>query len=160
MSAPDAAADDNQKNPNSYYYWHGHEKERAKVGDVAPKTAPMLVKSEGSAEPASPFCRPIDKYSWCNNTASVSVYVDIEGVDTLPEGAVQISFKEQSFRLTITNAAGVPHLLHLHLAKKIVAEKSSIRLKPNQIVMKLVKANHEETWFDLVSGAAAHSDEE
>lgn len=141
---------------NSYYYWHGHEKERAKLGDVAPKTSPMLVKSEAFTEAqVSPLLKvkTISKYSWCNNTKSVSVYVDVEGVESLPQDCIKVEFDKKRLSVEVKAGGGALQQLILPLSKEISPATSSFRLKPNQIVIKLDKAGVEETWFDLVGKA-------
>ncbi len=153
-----------KKKDNSYYYWHGHEKDRAKVGDVAPKTSPMLVKTEdGPSEYArSPLLasRPITKYSWCNNAKSVSVYVDFDGCHELPADNINVVFETTKLLVQIKGAAegGPLNVLLLRLSKEIAPEKSSFRLKPNQIVIKLDKGDSDATWYDLVDNKPAPED--
>lgn len=151
-----AAPTEEQKKRSQYYYWHGHEKERAKSGDVAPKTTPTLVKSE--AVEASPLLSQvaITKYSWCNNTSSVSVYVDFEGVAS---DNTSVDFSAKKLKLQVHPAnTGTAHVLSLNLAKEINHEGSSFRFKPNQLILKLVKKD-EGTWHDLVDDKAAVDDD-
>lgn len=150
-----------QKQNPKYYYWHSHEKERAAVGDVAPKATPQLLKSEvaPAGEPGTPagspilLAVPITKYSWCNNEKSVSVYVDFDGVEerSKADGAVTIEFTKRHLNVSIAAADGKQHKLTLRLSKEIDAAGSSYRFKPNQIVVKLLKPEGKtDTWFDLV----------
>lgn len=145
-----------EKKPSQYYYWHGHEKERAKLGDVAPKPVPVLV---GSGDPEHSHVLksvPITKYSWCNNTSSVSVYVDFEGVNN---DNVRVEFFPKKLRVEVQlSESSVSNVLVLHLAKEIDAEKSSFRLKPNQIVIKAVKTD-DTTWYDLTDNKAHTEDD-
>jgi hypothetical protein len=142
---------------NSYYYWHGHEKERAKVGDVAPKPSPVLVKTEAAV--ASPLLSAVNisKYSWADGKSVVSVYIDF---DDISEEQLQVQFTERQLRVAIRPPhTAVVHSLFLRLAEGIVPEKSTYRLKRNQVVIKLSKAE-EATWYDLVdSKGAAEADE-
>ena len=158
-----SSSSSSKKKDNSYYYWHGHEKERAKVGDVAPKTSPLLVKSEALAPEhhRSPLLatRSITKYSWCNNTKSVSVYVDLDGVHELPQENVKVDFDVKKLSVHVKGTDGVSSVLLLRLAKDIAAEKSSFRFKPNQIVIKLDKGDSDATWYDLVDNKATTEDE-
>ncbi len=154
-----------KKKDNSYYYWHGHEKDRAKVGDVAPKTSPMLVKREDtpSEYERSPLlaARPITKYSWCNNTKSVSVYIDFDGVHELPQDNIRVEFEAKKLYVQIKGPKDVSamNVLLLRLSKEIAPEKSSFRFKPNQIVIKLDKGDSDATWYDLVDNKAAPEDD-
>ncbi len=149
------------KKGNSYYYWHGHEKDRALVGDVAPKTSPMLVKTDDvpSEYERSPLLasRSITKYSWCNNNKSVSVYIDFDGCQDLPAANIQVHFEPHKLLVQVRGATeGAPlNVLMLRLSKEIAPEKSSFRLKVNQIVIKLDKGDSDATWFDLVDNKAA-----
>lgn len=149
-----------QKANPKYYYWHGHEKERAAVGDVAPKASPQLLKSEALPASGSPQLRTaaISKFSWCNNEKNVSVYVDFDGVEELSkkEGAVGVEFSKRHLNVQIIAESGVYHRLHLRLAKEVDCAACSSRFKPNQIVIKLVKPEgNTETWFDLEAPKAS-----
>ncbi|CUI14225.1 Hypothetical protein, putative [Bodo saltans] len=147
---------DDSKKKSQYYYWHSHEKERAKLGDVAPKTSPALVKSE--AVEASPLLHQValTKYSWCNNTNSVSVYVDFDG---LSADNTKVEFSTKKLKVQVHPVStGTAHVLQLNLAKEINHETSSFRFKPNQLVVKLVKKD-DGTWHDLVDDKAASNDE-
>jgi hypothetical protein len=150
------------KQRSQYYYWHGHEKDRAAVGDVAPKTTPMLVSSSpltADMQPRVPFMTAIEKYSWCNNTKTVSVYVDFDGVEQLPSENVQVDFTKKTLAVKL-NKDGKGYELKLKLSKEITPESSSFRMKPNQIVIKLQKADEASTWFDLVDSKSTFEDEE
>lgn len=153
---PQAAPSAEANKRSQYYYWHGHEQERAKLGDVAPKTTPTLVKSEKVE--ASPLLHEVSltKYSWCNNKSSVSVYVDFDGVSA---DNCRVEFGAKKLKVTVHPAStATAHVLLLHLAKEINNEGSSFRFKPNQVVLKLVKKD-EDTWYDLVDNKALTEDD-
>lgn len=147
-SAPGSAT---TKPKSQYYYWHGHEKDRAAVGDVAPKIAPPLLKTEEVSPLTPPHRVTITSYSWCNNEKTVSVYIDFPAVDA---SMVSVDFQPRRLTVTIkpaTASGAVPkeHMLDMWLAKNINAGESSYRVKPgSQVVLKLVKSAT-ETWFDL-----------
>ena len=150
MAAASAAVAAPPKAKNGYYYWHGHGKERKEVGDVAPLPThvPLATEVETPASP-SQVVSQIQKYSWCNNKTSVSVYVDCEDA-TESNTAVSISATALEVRVTLP---GTVMQLALPLAKECNPEASSFKFKPNQVVIKLAKAKDDETWFDLVSKA-------
>lgn len=171
--APGAA----KKNANSYYYWHGHEKERAKVGDVAPMPTPQLVSRDdsrsgtavaGSAQVApAPSSLIVKKYSWCNEAKVVSVYVDTVEADRelLVEESVQVHFTRSTADVTFTTttAEGVQRQkkLLLPLSKRINDATSSFKIKPKtqQLLLKLVKSK-EETWHELIGKATSDDSNE
>lgn len=145
------------KKPSQYYYWHGHEKERAKLGDVAPKTTPALVGT--AAADHSPLLKQmsITKYSWCDNKSSVSVYVDFDGATS--ENTV-VELHKKKLRVTVRPSESSPnYVLLLFLAKEVDDSASSFRFKPNQVVIKLAKTD-EVTWYDLIDSKASLEDEE
>ena len=146
---------------SQYYYWHGHEKERAALGDVAPKTSPMLVATEETVQPFKfdAVTSPISKYSWCNNTKTVSVYIDFAGVGELGEAAVQTRFTKKTMEVAITKD-GKTSMFRERLAKEITPEGCSFRLKPDQVVVKLAKADESSTWFDFADAKGGFDDEE
>lgn len=131
---------------NGYHYWHAHGRECKERGDVAPLPQHVALKQETVVTVEVPKTA-IQKYSWCNNTKTVSVYVDFDGV---AEDRVSVDFSPSRLDVNVTAADGKPHVLALELSKDIDPAKCSYRLKPNQVVLKLGKANEDETWFDLV----------
>lgn len=154
VEAPVAApAKPTKAGGGGYYYWHGHEKQRAEVGDVAPKTSPLLVATSdvSPSTPATPGLRrvPINKHSWCNNTTSVSVYVDFAGVGALDASDVSVSFGKKSLSVAIKKD-GVENCLELRLAHEVKPEASSFRTKPDSLVIKLAKEVETTSWFELV----------
>ncbi|KAG5494782.1 hypothetical protein JIQ42_02397 [Leishmania sp. Namibia] len=151
---------------NSYYYWHDHEKERAKVGDVAPMPTPHLVSKDDAPTVTAPVVPTVSvsKYSWCDGGKFVSVYIDTimpEG-GTLDESSVEASFTANSFKVTFATAdeAGKTRAksLSIRLSKRIDKDKSSTKVKPStqQILVKLAK-KVESVWLDL-EGKASDSD--
>eukprot|EP00672_Neobodo_designis_P028714 CAMPEP_0174828422 /NCGR_PEP_ID=MMETSP1114-20130205/1318_1 /TAXON_ID=312471 /ORGANISM="Neobodo designis, Strain CCAP 1951/1" /LENGTH=160 /DNA_ID=CAMNT_0016062135 /DNA_START=32 /DNA_END=514 /DNA_ORIENTATION=- len=138
------------KAKNGYYYWHGHEKERKELGDVAPMPTHVALASETVAEAPREVVSELHKYSWCNNTKTVSVYVDVDGVD---ESNVAVDFQADTLTVRVRQSELAVRQLKLPLSKEINPEKCSFRLKPNQVVVKLAKGNEEDTWFDLVAKA-------
>ncbi|CCW60411.1 unnamed protein product [Phytomonas sp. EM1] len=156
---------------SSYYYWHGHEKERAKVGDVAPMPSPVLVSRDDVVAKPTHERLPatVKKYQWCDDgPKTVSVYVRVaeEAGEVLDESSVEVEILAKSVRVTfstttVASAARNCKQLRLSLAKKVNPEASSYRIKSSkeEICLKLAKA-HGGTWFDLVGTPAADSDEE
>ena len=148
------------KRKAGYHYWHGHGHERALVGDVAPLPTPQKV--EGAAiefdAVASLKQAVITTYSWCDNAKTVSVYVDFKGVGAIDPAAITTKYTERSLRLSIAHE-GKANILTLHLAKAIDAEKCTHKVKPDQLVFRVVKAS-EEAWFDLTGAPSAADDDE
>lgn len=171
MADPEVVSPETQpnwKSAKNYYYWHGHEKERALQGDVAPMPVPVLIKKEElQPEPlARPKAQIVKKYSWADGKQSVSVYVETVEADgdTLMQETVQVNFGKYSVALEfeVISAGGTSkrRSLRLFLAKKAVPEKCSFKFKPSskQLYLKVAK-DVEETWFEL-TGAERAEDEE
>ncbi|PBJ70680.1 putative heat shock protein Hsp20 [Trypanosoma cruzi] len=170
---PQKKSTDIKKNPaNSYYYWHGHEKERAKVGDVAPMPTPQLVKrSEACEAPAiAATTSLVTKYSWCDAENAVTVYVDtkVEGQESLADGTLQVEFKKRTLSLSyvanVVSSKATPlqrkKQLLLHLSKSINVDKSEYKVKEpsGQVVLRLVKEKP-STWWELVKKNAGSGDD-
>ncbi|CCW67706.1 unnamed protein product [Phytomonas sp. Hart1] len=156
---------------SSYYYWHSHEKERAKVGDVAPMLTPVLIsRGEMADTPVHvPLHKTVKKYQWCDEgLKTVSVYVQVadEAGEELDEDSVKVEIFSKSVRVSfstqiVASAAQNYKQLHLSLAKKVNPKASSYRIKSSkkEITLKLMKAQ-DGTWFDLVGTPASDSDDE
>ncbi|AYU81785.1 heat shock protein Hsp20 [Leishmania donovani] len=151
---------------NSYYYWHQHEKDRAKVGDVAPMPTPYLVSKDDARAVAAPAVPTVSvsKYSWCDGDKFVSVYIDTvvpEG-GTLDESSIEATFTGNSFKVTFATAdeAGRTRAksLSIRLSKRIDKDRSSTKVKPKtqQILVRLAK-KVESVWLDL-EGEASDQD--
>lgn len=166
-----ADAPRNHKKANSYYYWHGHEKERAAVGDVAPMPVPVLVKKEDAISAAPVLLQTVKKYSWTDddNGKTVSVYVQCvekEG-EALDEASVSVSFDEKSVTVSLvavveTTGQRTERQLKLPLAKRVNVAACTYKVKAakHEIYLKLVKTR-EGKWFDLIRKSnTADSDEE
>lgn len=146
---------------NSYYYWHGHEKERAKVGDVAPMPTPVIVSRDNAATFTALEIMMAPKYSWCDGEKKVSVYVDTlkDETEKLDAESVQVEFKCNAFRVEFTTQTTGGKMqqrrLHLQLSKHVNASACSYKIKPatQQVVLLLTKAEPLR-WVELVGTAA------
>jgi hypothetical protein len=137
---------------NGYYYWHGHEKERKELGDVAPMPThvPLATTDLAVTSPVEQTFSELHKYSWCNNTKTVSVYVE------LPEpnaSNTTVVFEAATLSVQFRPSPSEVKQLKISLAKEVNPEGCSFRFKPDQVVIKLAKAKDDETWWDLVSKA-------
>lgn len=159
---PSASAAKNKA--NSYYYWHGHEKERAKLGDVAPLPTPHLVSKDDAVTVTLPVVPAISvsKYSWCDGEKFVSVYVQTAppaSGEVLDEASVAATFTRSSFKITFstTDAAGNKRTKQMitRLSKRIDTEKSStkVKAKTQEILVKLAK-RRPNVWIDLEGNAS------
>ncbi|EPY40174.1 hypothetical protein AGDE_00740 [Angomonas deanei] len=166
-----APATNDKKKANSYYYWHGHEKERAAVGDVAPLPTPVLVKREDVplTTPAVPR-KTVAKYAWSDGTKFVTVYIDTwaSGIpsatqdEAIQEESLTVQYDTQSLRVQYdATHEGRPVLREFVvpiLNKRIDPSRCSHKMKViekeneptrRQILVKLAKAK-EGTWFELI----------
>eukprot|EP00388_Colpodella_angusta_P006717 GDKJ01019603.1.p1 GENE.GDKJ01019603.1~~GDKJ01019603.1.p1 ORF type:complete len:160 (+),score=28.20 GDKJ01019603.1:34-513(+) len=155
MSNQPTTAVDAAKKKGGYHYWHGHGKERALVGDVAPNAVPQKVDGAEIEFDAVASLKKVNitTYSWCDNTKTVSVYVDFKGVGAVDADKINTRYTDKSLRLSIADD-GKEHILTIHLSKNIDGSACTHKVKPDQLVFRLVKAN-EEAWFDLTGAAAA-----
>ncbi|KAH9578988.1 CS domain [Trypanosoma melophagium] len=161
-----------KKNANLYYYWHGHEKDRAKVGDVAPMPKPVLVNKTDECSPsAAVMTYPITKYSWGDGEKAVTVYVDtkLDGKETMAPDTLQVVFNKRKLTLeytanvekSATDVVQRKKQLLLRLSKAIKVNESSYKLKDatGQIVLRLVK-EEPISWWELVDKDAKSSNED
>lgn len=148
-----------EKNGKLSYYFAHAEKKEAHISFHGP---PKLISSEGeagAATPAAPKARRvrIEKYGWCDGTKAVSVFVDFEGLEALPEDAVQVTSGPQSFELTITKAAaGTAAAAEVHVLKLGPLSEEitgvTVKRKPASLVLRLAKKDTTTTWFELLKG--------
>jgi hypothetical protein len=128
----------------SYYYWQG------RVGTAVPVEAPRLVSTTAVPLPeASETVVPISKYLWSDDGAWVKVFVELDAVGALPKENVSVAFTEQRFELRVKLADASVRRLGVDLKHPIAPSTSKFLVKPNKIVVSLLKANKDTFWFDL-----------
>lgn len=145
----------NWKAAKNYYYWHGHEKDRAREGDVAPLPTPVLVAKDEAAAPVAVPPQPVKKYSWADGK-NVSIYVETveQPGEEVDPTSVAVNWKTRSLHLTfaVSTAAGATkqRQLVLHLHKDILPDSCTHKVKEStkQIYLRAVKAE-EGAWFEL-----------
>ena len=154
----------------SYYYWH------AGVGARAPSATPELVGRAslpaGGGGGAPLACRAIERYAWYDDDACVRVVVPLPGVGALPPAAVACEFGARSCACRVgasdaatpASAAATdsatdananrepPQQLTLQpLAFAIDPARSTAIVKRDKLVLKLVKAEPDKLWVDLLA---------
>eukprot|EP00992_Anisonema_acinus_P013914 TRINITY_DN9001_c0_g1_i1.p1 TRINITY_DN9001_c0_g1~~TRINITY_DN9001_c0_g1_i1.p1 ORF type:complete len:154 (+),score=34.44 TRINITY_DN9001_c0_g1_i1:42-503(+) len=143
-TSPDSNAE-KRFSTNSYHYWHNHEKDKAAAGDVAPKATPQLVGT--SVEAVVKPTRNITKYSFADGKKAVKVYVDLPGVGAAPD-TVRVEFGEASFDMRVRGEAEDQRLCIPELKEAILPTDSSFVVKPDSVVISLVKKEL-TSWFEL-----------
>lgn len=96
--------------------------------------------------------RPLTSFSWDKGTKKVSVRVSkgIDGVGELDKDLVTCDFTATSFDLKIHNLGGANYRLHReNLSHKIIPTKSSIKIKPNAVVVLLAMSDSLDSWHEL-----------
>merc|ERR1712050_232766 len=97
----------------------------------------------------------ITKYSWSDGKKVVSIYVEMEGLDAVPDDALQTESGEKEATLTIT-AIGSPARKKQLKLQKLANAIDGVKLvrKPgkNTVVLKLTKKDAEKSWWKLLDG--------
>uniref|UniRef100_A0A7S0FMR0 Calcyclin-binding protein n=1 Tax=Minutocellus polymorphus TaxID=265543 RepID=A0A7S0FMR0_9STRA len=153
------------------------EASRAKMDGVeiseetAPSSAPALTAVPApAAVPAAvaPFIIPsqhyttIDKYMFDAggyNSATVSIYVALPNVGSIPRDSITCDFTPSSFDLIVRDLGGKSYrLVNDNLENDIVPDKSKILVKADKIVLKLGKKKSEYGSYDHWSQLTAKKD--
>lgn len=115
-----------------------------------PVEAPRLVATTVVETGPVEVVAPIEKYLWSDDGAWVKVFVELPGVGELPKENVTVTFGEQRFELRVKLADGsVRRLAVPELKHAIAASTSKFLVKPNKVVVSLLKANKDTFWFEL-----------
>lgn len=92
---------------------------------------------------------PIESFAWEQggyNSASVTVYVDLDEVGTVKD-KVEVNFGKTSFDLRVMDLHGKNYrLVKDNLEKDIIPEESSFVVKKNKVVVKLQKVKGEYSY--------------
>ena len=103
--------------------------------------------------------KPIDKFSFdagSYNSPSVTIYIMLSNIGTLPKSQIHCSFTKTSFDLTVSDFDGANYrLLKDNLEHEINPEESKMKIKANKIIIKLQKVKSEygsyDSWNELTS---------
>jgi len=95
----------------------------------------------------------ISKYSWSDGKKTVSIYIELDGLDDVAEDAFKAESGETDVSLTIASVAGKQRTFKLTgLANEITGVKVAQKKGKNMVSLKLVK-KEEKTWYKLLDGA-------
>ena len=95
---------------------------------------------------------PITKFGWDQTAPKVKIYITsgLDGVGSLPGGAVTCEFEDKSFDLRVQGLNGKNYRLRImELQNRICIEDSKYQVKSNGVTITLVKFNKTESWTDL-----------
>mmetsp|Transcript_34438 Transcript_34438/g.67938 ORF Transcript_34438/g.67938 Transcript_34438/m.67938 type:complete len:207 (-) Transcript_34438:120-740(-) len=107
----------------------------------------------------------ITKYAWSDGKKTVSVYVELPGLDDVPEDKISVASGEKEASLTI-EAIGTPpkkrSLALKGLSEEIDGAKFTKKTGKNTVVLKMTK-KEEKTWYQLLeksSGGGGGDDDD
>jgi len=110
-----------------------------------PKEKAVLVPSSGA----------IVDYAWCDGDKAVSVYVDLEGLDAVPDDELKATLTNDNKGLSfkVKNLDGKLRFLKIETLKEKVKSVKLIRKKgKNRVVIKLFKEDNKKKWWSLKDG--------
>jgi len=106
---------------------------------------------------ASKKFTPISKFAWDQpgfSSKFITLYITLEGVGGLPEGAVSCDFAPRSFDLKVMGLGGKDYrLVKDNLFGDLDVEKCSFKIKKSRVVVKLRKVDGKygpDNWTSLV----------
>eukprot|EP00419_Tripos_fusus_P026784 CAMPEP_0172725098 /NCGR_PEP_ID=MMETSP1074-20121228/87591_1 /TAXON_ID=2916 /ORGANISM="Ceratium fusus, Strain PA161109" /LENGTH=184 /DNA_ID=CAMNT_0013551797 /DNA_START=57 /DNA_END=611 /DNA_ORIENTATION=- len=107
----------------------------------------------------------ITKYAWSDGKTTVSVYVELPGLDDIPEDKISVTSGQQEASLTIEAIGNPPKKRSLSLrglSDEIDGAKFTKKTGKNTVVLKLAK-KEEKSWWQLLeksSGGGGDDDDE
>merc|ERR550537_87969 len=96
----------------------------------------------------------ITKYSWADGKKLVSVYVELDDLDAVPDDDIKITSESNSFQLIIKIGGKERKLEIKNLAEEVDGSKFTRKKGKNTVVAKLTK-KEEKSWFKLQSGGGS-----
>ena len=119
---------------------------------------PVATTTVAGSQPSSHY-KTIDKYAFDagkHDSPTVSVYVPLPGVGSIPRGNVRSTFTAGSFDLVVDDMNGTSYRLFKDdLDKEIVPDKSRHVVKANKVIVKLGKKKSEYGSYDFWSDLTA-----
>jgi len=96
-------------------------------------------------------CLAITKYAWSDGKTKVSVYVELDGLDDVPDSALALQHNANSIMLDIAYGSGVKWKLSLSpLAYEVSDVKLTRKIGKNTVVLKLEK-KEQQGWSQLLA---------
>jgi calcyclin binding protein len=130
-------------------------KKEAEMDVDAPEPASSSAPTVPRSAPTTGAYVPLDDFAWDQgeyNSATVSVFVDLEGVGKVKD-KVEVNFTKTTFDMKVHGLNGKNYrLLKDNLEKDIVPSESKFIVKANKVVLKLKKIKGEysyEHWASL-----------
>lgn len=112
----------------------------------APTPTPTPISSSTVVSNSALNYVTLSSFSWDQDNDKIKIYVSLEGVD---KEKVETSFKPMSVDVKFNDVQGKNYRCAIpKLSKEIVPEKCKLLVKPNRVVVTLVKAS-KENWLDL-----------
>jgi len=107
----------------------------------------------------------ITKYAWSDGKKMVSVYVELPGLDDVPEDKISVTSGENRASLTIEAIGNPPKKKRLSLnglSEEINGAKFTKKTGKNTVVLKLTKKEEKSWWqlLDKTSGVGGDDDDE
>jgi len=102
----------------------------------SPVPAPIKISTaESTVEYAT-----LNQYSWEQTDTNAKLYVEIEGIGSLPKDAVEVTFKNTGVEMKVHNLNGKNYKFSLsNLAKQIDTTACTYSLKPKRAIITLKK---------------------
>jgi hypothetical protein len=134
---------------NSYYYSVGKNTGAPPAAPAKPKA--VAHTSTPTVAAATAATATITSYSMVDDDKVVEVYVPFPGAKALPAGNVRCDFRDRSFDLTVLDAEGKRHRLHIPiLLEEIKQEECKVKKKVSKLVLVLVKRSDDKgPWYEL-----------
>eukprot|EP00696_Hemimastix_kukwesjijk_P009939 gnl/Hemi2/22522_TR7509_c0_g1_i1.p1 gnl/Hemi2/22522_TR7509_c0_g1~~gnl/Hemi2/22522_TR7509_c0_g1_i1.p1 ORF type:complete len:256 (+),score=52.34 gnl/Hemi2/22522_TR7509_c0_g1_i1:58-768(+) len=127
------------------------------VGAASPTAPPPPASSSSSTTPSATTPAPapvgdfttISSFSYDQSPKTVTVYVSLPDVGSLPKDAVDVVFTSTSLSLTVRGLGGRNHRLFVpQLCHEIIPDKSEFSVRPSRVNIKLAKKESTH-WEDL-----------
>merc|ERR1712187_721988 len=102
------------------------------------------------------FGAKICDYGWADGKKRVSVYVEIKGIDELPDDKLSVTVDENKRKVIFTAGFDSQRVLTLDPLNADVT-KAEIKKKPGKIQINIFKEK-EEPWYKLIESSSAGGD--
>jgi hypothetical protein len=135
-----------RKGTNSYYYAHGHKVDGPQWdGSLEPRLLSRTASTDTTPTSSVPTT-PITDYAWGDETSKVVIYIEHEGVHTIPDDQIICSIDNNIFDFKFTLNSKTYQLYIDNLHDEI--ESVSYKKKENKFTVSLKKKSP-VSWYQL-----------
>merc|ERR1712194_19545 len=140
--------------------WKPFENDPSKLEQYR-EEEPQPEKEEPAKKADDNSAESITKYTWADGSKNVSIYIELDGLDEVPDEAFSVTNGPRKLTLRIASVQGKRRVFRLQkLHGEIAGVKVQVKRGKNTVVLKLAKKDESRAWHMLCEPGPSLRDSE